>query len=113
MRTVKAPGYRILVKVKPLEKKAEVQSKGGILLEIKTDAQLKREQEAVTEAYVVDVGPSAFKAFDEGKPWCKIGDCVLISKYSGTLVDGVEEGSVYRMINDQDIIAVFPTEGNQ
>ena len=111
MRSVKAPGYRILVKIKPIEKKTEEKSKGGILLEIKTDKQLQREQEAMTEAYVMDIGPSAFKGFDDGIPWCKKGDCVLISRYSGILVDDVEEGYVYRMINDQDIQAVFPGEG--
>jgi len=110
-RIVKAPGYRVLVKIRPLEKKAEEVSKGGIFLEIKTDYQLQLEQEAMAEAYVVDIGPSAFKAFDDGLPWCRIGDCVLISRYSGTLVDDIEEGCVYRMINDQDIQAVFPEEG--
>jgi len=108
MRKVKAPGYRVLVRLKPMEKKTEVISKGGLILEIKTDKQLDREQEAMTEAYVVDIGPSAFKAFDDGAPWCKVGDCVLISKYSGTSIDCQDEGNHYRMINDQDIQGIFP-----
>lgn len=110
MRKVTAPGYRVLVKLKQLEKQPEERSNGGIIIEVKTDAKLKREQEAMTEAYVIDIGPSAFKAFDDGKPWCKVGDCVLISRYSGALVDNVEEGQVYRIINDQDIQAVFSKE---
>lgn len=110
-RVVKAPGYRVLVKIKPIERKSEEMSKGGIVLEIKTDSQLQREQEAISLAYVVDIGPTAFKAIDDGKPWCKVGDCVQISRYSGSLIDDVEDGSVYRMINDQDIQAVFPKEG--
>lgn len=110
MRKVKAPGYRVLVKLKPLDQKKEVISKGGILLESKTDIQLEREQAAMSEAYVVDIGPSAFKAFDNGVPWCKVGDCVLISKYSGTLVQNNSEDGIYRMINDQDIQAVFPED---
>lgn len=108
---VKAPGYRVLVKIKPLEKKKEEISKGGIVLEIKSDSKLQREQEAITKAYVMDIGPSAFKAIDDGDPWCKVGDCVQISRYSGSLIDDVEPGCVYRMINDQDIQAVFPEEG--
>ena len=108
-RLVKAPGYRVLVRLKPLEKKKETLSKGGLILEVKTDRQHDREQEAMTEAYVVDIGPSAFKAFDDGRPWCAVGDCVLISKYSGTLVE-VDEEHIYRMINDQDIQAVFPED---
>ena len=110
MRQVKAPGYRVLVRLKPIEKIKETKSAGGLILEYKSDKQLDREQEAMTEAYVMDIGPSAFKAFDDGKPWCKVGDCVLISKYSGTLVDAVEEGQIYRMINDQDIQALFPSD---
>lgn len=109
MRKVKAPGYRVLVKIKPVEKEKETLSKGGLILEIKTDKQIQREQEANTEAYVVDIGPSAFKAFDDGTPWCKVGDCVLISRYSGTLVEATD-GDVYRMINDQDIQAIFPED---
>lgn len=110
MRLVKAPGYRVLVRLKPVEKKKETVSKGGLILEIKSDKQLEREQAAMTEAYVIDIGPSAFKAFDDGAPWCKIGDCVLISRYSGTFIDGIEDGHVYRMINDQDIQAVYPED---
>lgn len=111
IRNVKAPGYRVLVKVKPIEKKHDEISKGGIVLEVKTDSKLQREQEAISLAYIVDIGPTAFKAIDDGQPWCKVGDLVQISRYSGSLVDDVEEGCVYRMINDQDIQAVFPDEG--
>lgn len=113
MRQVKAPGYRVLVRLKPIEKIKEAKSAGGLILEYKSNQQLDREQEAMTEAYIVDIGPSAFKAFDDGRPWCKVGDCVLISKYSGTLVDAVEEGQIYRMINDQDIQAIFPEDGDK
>lgn len=107
---VKAPGYRILVKIKPLEKKDTFE--GSMIVKPDTSkSRHQREQEAITKAYVVDVGPSAFKAIDDGEPWCKVGDCVQISRYSGTLIDDIEEDVVYRMINDQDIQAVFPLEG--
>lgn len=106
---VKAPGYRVLVKVKPLEKKETFENSMIIRADL-TDSKHQREQEAITKAYVVDIGPSAWKSIDDGEPWCKIGDCVQISRYSGTLIDDIEDGFVYRMINDQDIQAVFPLE---
>lgn len=109
IRKVEAVGHRVIVKVKPIEKKHDELSKGGIVLEVKTDSKLQREQEAISLAYVIDVGPSAYR--DEPVPWCKIGDLVQISRYSGALIDNVEEGCVYRVINDQDVQVRFPDEG--
>ena len=82
-------------------------------LRLKTKNRIKLEQRATQEAYVVAIGPTAFKAFDDGLPWCKVGDCVLICKYSGDDLDDVEEDEIYRVINDRDIEAVFIDEGLQ
>lgn len=105
---VKAPGYRVLVRLKPLVKKETFEGSMIIRADI-TNSQHQREQEAITKAYVVDIGPTAWKAVDIGEPWCKVGDCVQISKYSGVLIDS-DDGSIYRMVNDQDIQAVFPLD---
>ncbi len=116
-RIVKAPGFRILVKMKPIEKEAEKISDGGIVLEVRTKSKLQREQEAMTIAYVEQVGRTAYKAYDDGEPWCKKGDLVLISKYSGSLVDqelmeqvgvtDLDPNFTYRVINDEDVHLVF------
>jgi co-chaperonin GroES (HSP10) len=99
MRQVKAPGYNVLVKLK------KIATKNGIILPDKT-------QKAVEEAYVVDVGPDAFKFKDIecSGPWCKGGDCIAFVRYAGKEIEGVEKDETYRMIRDTDIVAVFPEE---
>ena len=115
-RKVEAAGYRILIKLKPLDDRSlEKVSAGGIITEVRDKKKLSAEQESMTEAYVVHMGETAFKSFDDGKAWCKVGDCILTNRYSGILVENVDddEESVHRIINDQDVIAVFPKDGVQ
>lgn len=108
IRQVKAPGFRILVRMKPTEAKREEVSKGGIVLEMRSKHDLELEQQGMTEGYVIDIGPSAFKESKE--PWCRVGDCVLIYKHSGTLLDKMGDEFSYRIVQDLDIQAVFPEE---
>lgn len=100
MRKVKAPGYNVLVKLK------KISTTSGIYIPDKV-------QKSIVDAYVVDVGPDAFKFKDIecSGPWCKVGDCIAIIKYAGNVVDNVEEDENYRMIRDTDVVAVFPEEG--
>lgn len=100
-------GFRILVELKQVDEELEVKSDGGIVLQVKTKSKIKAEQKATQEAYVRAIGPTAFKAFDDGQAWCKVGDCVLICKYSGDDLDDIEEDKVYRVIADRDIQAVI------
>ena len=100
---MKAPGYRILVKLHIVE---EV-TKGGIIL---TEDYKNKLQAAVCIAEVIDLGPSCWWDVDNGKPWCKIGDRITINKYS--YVDAFpdskdEEDKLYKMINDKDVIGVY------
>lgn len=94
-RIPKACGYRLVVKLK----KVEERTASGIII---ASARVEREQEAMQEATVVDVGPEAFKQFGDTQ-WCKKGDLVLIQKYSGAIIPDIEEDEVYRVINDQDV----------
>lgn len=110
-RVVKPVGYRVLVKLKKIDENAEVKSEGGIITQVRSESRIELEQRAGTEAYVMEVGPTAFQAYDDGKPWCKVGDLVVIAKYAGVDLNDVEEDEIYRLINDQDVIAVFPKEG--
>lgn len=109
-RKIKPCGYRVLVKLKKVEQELVEKSEGGIITQVKTKSRVDLEQRATQEAYVVEIGSTAFQAFDDGKPWVKKGDCVLICKYSGDDLLDIEEDSVYRIINDKDIEAVFPDE---
>ena len=104
-RKVRAIGFRVLVKLKKIE---ETLTPGGVI--VRSEVQIGKEKRATQEAYVVEVGPQAFKDFGDGEPWCKEGDCVLIAKYSGDDMMDVEDDEVYRVINDRDIAAVFEGE---
>jgi co-chaperonin GroES (HSP10) len=96
---VKPAGHRILINPKLLEEK----TKGGIIIPID---QVKKEQMAVVEGIVLDIGPTAYA--DQDVPWCKIGDKVLYQKYVGMRVPN--EDGTFRddllLINDLDVCAV-------
>jgi co-chaperonin GroES (HSP10) len=93
-------GWRILVM--PYQGRATTE--GGIML----PGQVReREALATVVAYVLKVGPLAYK--DPGKfgpdsdPWCKEGEWVCIGRYAGSRfkIDGGE----VRVINDDEVIA--------
>ena len=93
-------GYRLLVI--PYYMKAK--TTGGIII---PDKVRDRESFATVAAYVVKVGPDAYKdsqKFPTG-PWCEEGSWVLMGRYAGNRfkVDGLE----VRLINDDNIIATI------
>ena len=92
-------GHRVVVKLKKIEET----TKSGIIID--TGENLKRQQYGVEEAFVESLGPTAFRAFDDGEPWCKVGDLVAIVKYSGK--DYKDGDDIYRIINDEDIMAII------
>lgn len=94
-------GHRILVKLKDVEQK----SKGGIILASDTDVRAQRY--ATQEAEVIELGQTAYKAFDDGTPWVKVGDTVLIAKYSGENREDPETKEIFRIINDEDVIGTI------
>ena len=95
-------GWRVLVM--PYQGKAKTSS--GLYI---PDEVRERESVATTVAYVMKVGPLAYK--DPGKfgsecePWCKEGQWVCIGRYSGSRfkIDGGE----VRIINDDEVIATI------
>ena len=98
-------GYRMLIiPYYPPER-----TKGGVFV---PDQVRDREAFATVAAYVVKLGPDAYK--DEQKfptgPWCAEKDWVLIGRYAGNRfkVEGLE----VRVINDDNIIATIldPTD---
>lgn len=91
-------GHRVLIKPEIVEEKTS----GGIILAQTTK---DREQQATMRGEVVDVGENAWKAFDDGRPWAKVGDKVVFRKYAGEKIpEGDEE---YRVVNDEDILAII------
>ena len=98
-------GYRLLIiPYYPSEK-----TKGGVYI---PDQVRDREAFATVSAYVVRLGPDAYK--DEQKvptgAWCKEKSWILIGRYAGNRfkVDGLE----VRIINDDNVIATIidPTD---
>jgi co-chaperonin GroES (HSP10) len=95
-------GWRILVM--PYMGKATTD--GGVFI---PDAVRDREALATVVAYVVKVGPLAYKdphKFGENPvPWCQEGQWICIGRYAGARFK-IEEGDV-RIINDDEVIATI------
>lgn len=111
-RAARGPGYNILVRLRPVDKTEQiVKSKGGIITEIKKESDFELEQKEMCEAHVVSIGETAFHMSSTGAttPWCKIGDCILLNRYAGTLVD-LKDGFTYRSIQCIDIKCIFPED---
>ncbi len=95
--------HRVVVKLKPVEK--EKTSSGGIILE--SSATHTRRQYATEEATVVSVGRNAFKDFGDGQEQCNVGDTVIIAQYAGVDKVDKETKEVYKILNDEDILAIL------
>ena len=94
-------GWRLLV----LPYRGKGVTEGGIHL---TDSTLDRESLATVVAYVLKVGPTAYKDEEkfEGEVWCKPKDWVLIGRYSGAKFR-LEDNHEVRIINDDEIIGTI------
>jgi|TARA_R110001632_G_C11209139_1_gene404172 chaperonin GroES len=99
-RVPQPTGWRILVMPYMGRDKTE----GGIYV---PDAAKDRESRATVVAYVLKVGPVAYKDYDKfgGEAWCKEGDWVCIGRYAGSRFS-IEGGEV-RIINDDEVIATI------
>lgn len=94
-------GWRILVM--PYQGKAKTD--GGLIL---PDQVREREALATVVAYVMRLGPLAYKdpdKFGGAEPWCQEGQWVCIGRYAGSRfkIDGGE----VRIINDDEVIATI------
>ena len=95
-------GWRVLAM--PYQGKAKTAS--GLYI---PDEVRERESVATTVAYVMKVGPLAYKDPDkfgtDCEPWCEEGQWVCIGRYSGSRfkIDGGE----VRIINDDEVIATI------
>lgn len=104
-RNLRPCGDRVLVKLKNPEEK----STGGIVLVTAINKDMERH--ASCEAYILRLGHDSFKMLGSGEPWCKVGDLVLIRKYSGENREDLIDGELCRLISDEDILGVFEGEG--
>lgn len=109
LRKCRPCGHKVLVRLKKIERIKEVKSEFGVIVQLKDEKTLQREQEGHCEGYVMGIGSQAFKIFGED-PWCKVGDLVSICKYSGAEFEDIEEDEIYREVNDEDILCVWEGE---
>ena len=95
-------GWRVLVM--PYQGKA--QTAGGLYV---PDEVRERESVATTVAYVLKVGPLAYKDTDkfgsDAAPWWAEGQWACIGRYSGARLK-IDGGEV-RIINDDEVIATI------
>lgn len=95
-------GWRVLV----MPYQGKTVTDGGLIL---PDQVREREALATVVAYVLRIGPLAYrdpnKFGDNPEPWCKEGQWVCIGRYAGSRfkIDGGE----VRIINDDEVIATI------
>ena len=101
-RVPQPTGWRVLV----MPYKGREKTVGGVYM---PDETRDRESVATVVAYVVKVGPLAYKDPDkfgeDCEPWCKEGDWVCIGRYDGSRFK--LEGGEVRIINDDEVIATI------
>ena len=105
-------GYRVLVQLYKNEEDevTEVKSAGGIITEVRDNKRKTAVQRSTQIARVVHIPEGAFSNFSIDKPWYKVGDLVLICKYSGDDLEDIDEdgkSQVYRAIYAQDVQAIL------
>ena len=103
-RVPQPTGWRILV----MPYMGKETTEGGIHV---PDSVREKEARATVVAYVVKLGPLAYKDFDkfgEEGPWCKEGDFIIMRAYTGTrfLVQTEEGEQEFRLINDDAVEGV-------
>ena len=101
-------GWRILV----MPYMGKDKTDGGIIV---PDQTRERESRATVVAYVLKLGPLAYKdpikfgdptdSHENWEPWCQEGDWVCIGRYAGSRFQ-IEGGEV-RIINDDEVIATI------
>jgi co-chaperonin GroES (HSP10) len=95
-------GFTILIKP-DYEKKTE----SGLVI-VESD---RSGVAAVDTGVIVKIGPTAWKAYDNGLPWAKVGDRVGYAKHAGRLVPNPDDSDdKYVLVADGDIRLVMETE---
>lgn len=91
--------HRIILKLDSIE---EVTASGIV---IPKDL-IEKERKAVEIGTVVSIGETAFKDYGGSIDTIKIGDRVIIAKYSGKEIKDVDD-TQYVVVNDEDILVII------
>lgn len=111
-------GHRILIKPDPVKEQVDVPvglKEGGFEVVKPVDLE-KREEVATQIGTVIQVGNTAFRAFDgndaKWEPWCQAGDRVIFARYSGKIIEDPVTKEKFMIVNDEDIQAIVSGEKN-
>ena len=91
--------HRIILKLDSIE---EVTASGIV---IPKDL-IEKERKAVEIGTVVSIGETAFKDYGGSIDTIKVGDRVIIAKYSGKEIKDIDE-TQYVVINDEDVLVII------
>lgn len=98
-------GTRILVK---MWKESETIGTSGI---VRPQSRVADEQNATIKAKVLALGPDAYADANRlpiSKPYCAIGDWVILASFAGNRFSVTGDDSDYRIVQDTAVIAVCP-----
>jgi len=107
---LQAAGYRVLVK--PIEGTDKLEAAEADVaphladkgFQVKSDAEMKREERGENHGVVIHIGPIAFDRLGGRAAWCDEGEVVVFSRYAGTRVEHPRgSGTFYQLMNDEDI----------
>ena len=98
-------GHRVLVLPEQETEDEKALKKIGLVM---AETANTRHRLAQMAGVVVAVGKTAWQDF-KSDPWARKGDRVMFAKYSGVIIRG-KDGLSYRMVNDEDIVAVLDAE---
>jgi co-chaperonin GroES (HSP10) len=96
---IKPAGHRCLVKPDKVDDK-----RGSLFV---PDSAKERQTNQQIFGTLVAVGPTAWKAFDSGEPWAKVGDKVAFAQYGGFVIEDPYTKEQYRLLNDEDIACII------
>jgi len=101
-------GHRVLIAPDDITETDDIMCRAKEMgLEIVKDKQTERAEEASQViGTLVAVGITAWKGYDDGEPWAKVGDRVVYSKYGGTFVQDPDTDEEFILLNDEDIICL-------
>ena len=91
--------HRIILKLDSIE---EVTASGIV---IPKDL-IEKERKAVEIGTVISIGDTAFKDYGGSIDTIKIGDRVIIAKYSGKEIKDIDD-TQYVVVNDEDILVII------
>jgi len=97
--------HRIVLKLDNVETKTEA----GIII---PDMVTEKERKAVEIGTVVSIGSTCYKDYGADPNIVKVGDRVIIAKYSGKEVKDIDD-TPYVICNDEDIICILRGEKNE